>query len=132
MGKTVPKTLLRQGSNEECKEALNTLELRGSLVLDDIEEAETSLVAQGEDVSVEDRLTPETQIALLVLMEAEAKADEERFDSLLAQMLRNSSETRSLRKEFEESMAKKIRYFDRCRATLLAGGRLQDVEVEKQ
>ncbi|KOS45440.1 hypothetical protein ACN38_g3652 [Penicillium nordicum] len=124
------KALLSQGSSEECQEALQALEQSASQLVADFEEAETSLIAQTKD-DEPCQLTPENQMALVVLMEAEAKANEEKVESLLAQLPRNSSETRSLRKEWDEVFAKKSRYLATCRATLLAGGNLEDVEPEQ-
>ncbi|KAJ9485272.1 hypothetical protein VN97_g8069 [Penicillium thymicola] len=124
------KALLSQGSSEECQEALQALEQSPSQLLNDFKEAETSLVAQTEE-DESCQLTPGNQMALLILMEAEAKANEEKVESLLAQLPRNSSETRSLRTEWDEVFAKKSRYLATCRATLLAGGSLEDVEPEK-
>ncbi|KAJ5418932.1 uncharacterized protein N7487_002482 [Penicillium crustosum] len=107
-----------------------TQELRlASLLLANFEEAETSLVAQTEE-DVPGRLTPDAQMALLILMEAEAKAERERDKSLLAQLPRDCSETRSFREQCDEAFAKS-HYFARCRATLLSGGRLEDVEPDE-
>ncbi|KAF4769685.1 hypothetical protein HAV15_011299 [Penicillium sp. str.  len=127
-GHDMAKTLLSQGSSEECQEALTALEQSASLLLADFE-AETSLVAQAEE-NVPGQWTPEAQMALLILMEAETKAEREKGKSLLAQLPRNSSETRSFRKQCDEAFAKKSHYFARCRATLLGGGRLEDVEPD--
>lgn len=76
-GHDMAKALLSQGSSEECQEALTALEQSASLLLADFEEAETSLVAQAEE-DVPGQWTPEAQMALLILMEAEAKAGRER------------------------------------------------------
>ena len=77
-----------------------------------------------------DGWTPESQRILLLLMEAESRANEEKFNSLMRQIPRNSTEARNFRKEFAESKAKKDRYLQRCKATLDAGGRLEEVEEE--
>lgn len=105
------------------------MEQSASLLLANFEEAETSLVAQTEE-DVPGRLTPDAQMALLILMEAEAKAERERDKSLLAQLPRDCSETRSFREQCDEAFAKS-HYFARCRATLLSGGRLEDVEPDE-
>ncbi|OQD95341.1 hypothetical protein PENSOL_c021G10188 [Penicillium solitum] len=127
-GHDMAKALLSQGSSEECQEALTALEQSSSLLLADFE-AETSLVAQAEE-NVPGQWTPEAQMALLILMEAETKAEREKGKSLLAQLPRDSSETRSFRKQCDEAFAKKSHYLARCRATLLGGGRLEDVEPD--
>ena len=59
------------------------------------------------------------------------KDDWQTAKSLLSQLPRSSSETRSLRKQCDEAFAKRNRYFARCRATLLAGERLEDVEPDE-
>ncbi|CRL22839.1 unnamed protein product [Penicillium camemberti] len=128
-GHDMAKALLSQGSSEECQEALEALEQSTSLLLADFKEAETSLIAQAEE-DVPGQWTPDAQMALLILMEAEARAEREKGNSLLAQLPRDGSETRSFRKQCDEAFAKKSRYFARCRARLLDGGRLEDVEPE--
>ncbi|KGO53569.1 hypothetical protein PEX2_061770 [Penicillium expansum] len=128
------KAILLQGSSEESKEALKAVENNTSRLLADFEESATSLMVQAGDESDEwdewDEWTPESQRILLLLMEAESRANEEKFNSLMRQIPRNSTEARNFRKEFAESKAKKDRYLQRCKATLDAGGRLEEVEEE--
>lgn len=121
------KDILRQGSTEDSQEALKGVERGGWMMLADLEETETSLVAQADDVSEE--WTPEDQMTLLLLMEEESRANIEKARSLLAPYS-NSSQARSLRKKIDQADAEKKRYFQECRDTLLAGGRLEDVEEE--
>ncbi|KAJ6180924.1 hypothetical protein N7519_011385 [Penicillium mononematosum] len=122
------KAILRQGSTEDSQEALKAVERGGWMMLADLEETETSLVAQADDVSEE--WTLEAQMTLLFLMEEESRARLERARSLLAPYS-HSSQARSLRKKIDQAQAKKKRYFQRCRDTLLAGRRLEDVEEEQ-
>ncbi|KAJ5480159.1 hypothetical protein N7530_005668 [Penicillium desertorum] len=122
------KAILRQGSIEDSQEALKAVERGGWMMLADLEETETSLVAQADDVSEE--LTPEAQMTLLFLMEEESRVNLERARSLLAPYP-NSGQARSLRKKIDQAQAKKERYFQRRSDTLLAGGRLEDVEEEE-
>ncbi|KGO68236.1 hypothetical protein PITC_046620 [Penicillium italicum] len=127
------KAVLRQGASEECKEALKAVELSTAMLMGDLEESVTSLLAQADDESDHeaDECVYQFQKGLLLFMEDEMRANEEKFESLMNQMPRNSSQTRSLRKQFAEAQAKKARYLQRCRATLDAGGRLDDVEPEE-
>lgn len=64
-------------------------------------------------------------------MEAKAKVAAERAENLLAQLRGDSSQVRTFGKQFGEAQAKTNRYLERCRATLDAGGRLEDVEREQ-
>lgn len=91
-GRDKIKAILRQGSSEECKEALEAVERSATMLLVDFEEPATSLIAQ---------------------------------------LPRNNSQPSSLRKQCDEAFAKKSRYLARCRATLEAEGRLEDVEPEQ-
>ncbi|KAJ5382526.1 hypothetical protein N7517_000437 [Penicillium concentricum] len=86
-------------------------------------------MAQTEDQ--ENGWTSEAQMVLVLLIEAESKANGEKFRSLLAQLPRHNSETRRLRREFKERQAKKNRYLERCRAAIRAGGRIEDVQPEE-
>ncbi|KAJ5516576.1 hypothetical protein N7527_008136 [Penicillium freii] len=63
--------------------------------------------------------------------EAGLKDDWQTAKSLISQLPRNSSETRSLRKQCDEAFAQRNRHLARCRATLFAGGRLEDVEPDE-
>ena len=121
------KAILRQGSSEDSQEALKAVERGAAAMLADLEETECSLVAQAEDVS--EAWTPEAQMTLLLLMEEESRLKHERAKSLLAPYA-NSTQGRSLRKKVDQMIAKEKRYFQRCNDTLLAGGRLEDVEEE--
>ncbi|CAG8283283.1 unnamed protein product [Penicillium nalgiovense] len=122
------KDILRQGSTKDSQEALKAVERGRWMMLADLEETETSLVAQADDVCEE--WTPEDQMTLLLLMEEESRANIEKARSLLAPYS-NSSQVRSLRKKIDQADAEKKRYFQECRDTLLAGGRLEDVEEEE-
>ncbi|KAJ5434114.1 hypothetical protein N7491_004709 [Penicillium cf. griseofulvum] len=127
-GNDKAKALLRQGSSEECKEALAALNRSQQMLLGDFEESATSLIVQAEDAASE--RTPIDQMELLLTMEAESNANVEDFRSLLARLPRNSRQTMSFRREFEEAHANTNRYLAECRATILAGGRMEDVERE--
>jgi hypothetical protein len=127
-GNDKAKALLRQGSSEECKEALLALNRSQQVLLDDFEESATSLIVQTEDA--ENEWSPTEQMELVLAMEAESKANIEDFRSLLARLPRNNSQTMRFRREFEEAQAKTNRYLARCKATILAGGRMEDVERE--
>ncbi|OQE18062.1 hypothetical protein PENFLA_c022G04489 [Penicillium flavigenum] len=79
------KAILHQGSTEDSQEALKAVERGRWMMLADLEETETSLVAQADDVAEE--WTPEAQMTLLFLMEKESRVNLEKARSLLAPIL---------------------------------------------
>ncbi|CAG8907945.1 unnamed protein product [Penicillium egyptiacum] len=91
--------ILRQESREDCQEAVKALERGAWMMLADLEEADTSPLAQAEAEDVSDKWTPEDEMTLLLLIEKESRVNREKARSLLAQLPSNNSQTRSIRKK---------------------------------